>query len=533
MKKLISAMLATAIATLLGVLMAPAASAHSNSITGTAACLPNGTQTVTWTIANDYKTPVVVTQTSGTGGGTLTGLPATIAARTGSALTTIVVEQSGIPGTATSASLGIQGLWTDKYKKTLSKVLPLPGCKPTLTAVKAAPPTVTQSSACDVPGSYTVPAVTGVTYLLDGKSVKPGTYTGAITGTLTAVADTGYVLTGVSRFPIAVDQAATCPKVITAAKPMVTQSSACDVPGSYTVPAVTGVTYLLDGNAVKPGTYTGAVTGTLTAVALDGYVLAGASSFPIAVDQAATCPIVVTAVAPTVTASSACDVPGSYTVPAVSGVTYLLDGQPLKPGTYTGALSGTVTASAVDGYVLQGTSTFPVIVTPAATCPTVVTAVAPTVTASSACDVPGSYTVPAITGVTYLLDGQPLNAGTHTGSFTGTLTAVADAGYVLTGLGSFPVTVSPAAVCPVVVPDVVPQTPTVPPVVTTPTGLLPSVGVSAAFLEAPAVAQAAAAQPQAPALAATGASGALPVGTMGAVFLLLGGSLFLLRRRLR
>ncbi|MDQ6715061.1 MAG: hypothetical protein M3Z83_02995 [Actinomycetota bacterium] len=531
MKKLISAMLATATATLLGVLMAPAASAHSNGITGTTACRPDGTQVVSWTISNDYKTSVIVTQTSSTGGGTLTGLPTTIAARTGSALTTAVVEQSGIPGNAKSASLGIKGLWTDGYTKSMSKILTLAGCQPAPTLVKAAAPTVTQSSACDVPGSYTVPAVTGVTYLLDGRPTKPGIYTGATTGTLTAVADSGYVLTGASSFPIAVDKAATCPKVTTAAKPTVTQSSACDVPGSYTVPAVTGVTYLLDGRPTKPGTYTGATTGTLTAVADAGYVLTGASSFPIVVDKAATCPTVVTAVAPMVTPSSACDVPGSYTVPAVTGVTYLLDGQPIKPGTYTGALSGTVTASAVDGYILQGNGTFPVIVTPAATCPIVVTAAAPTVTASSACDVPGSYTVPAVTGVTYQLDGQPVSAGTHTGSFTGTLTAVADAGYVLTGLGSFPVSVNPAAVCPAVVPDVVPQT--VPPVVTTPTGLFPSVGVSAAFLEAPAVAQAAAAQPQAPALAATGTSGALPVGTMGAVFLLLGGSLFLLRRRLR
>src|SRR5690625_7523122 len=51
-----------------------------------------------------------------------------------------------------------------------------------------------------------------------------------------------------------------------------------DEPGtdrdSYTVPAVEGVEYLVDGEVVAAGTYPGAGTVTVTARALDGFVLA-------------------------------------------------------------------------------------------------------------------------------------------------------------------------------------------------------------------------------------------------------------------
>ena len=53
---------------------------------------------------------------------------------------------------------------------------------------------------------------------------------------------------------------------------------------------------------------------------------------------------------------------------------------------------------------------------------TTVTPVAPTVVLSSACDVEGSLTVSAVTGVRYLLDGTPVT-GTLPGPLSGTLTA--------------------------------------------------------------------------------------------------------------
>jgi hypothetical protein len=64
-------------------------------------------------------------------------------------------------------------------------------------------------------------------------------------------------------------------------------------------------------------------------------------------------PEVVTPVAPTVSPSEKCEVPGSYTIPDTAGVGYLLDGEPLAPGTYDGPEMGEITAIAVGEAVLK------------------------------------------------------------------------------------------------------------------------------------------------------------------------------------
>ncbi len=78
------------------------------------------------------------------------------------------------------------------------------------------------------------------------------------------------------------------------------------------------------------------------------------------------------------------------------------------------------------------------------------TAVAPAVTQASACEVEGSYTIPTTEGVQYLLDNQPIAAGTYPGPASGTITAVATAeGVALTNPGfSYALNVDPAAECP-------------------------------------------------------------------------------------
>lgn len=65
-------------------------------------------------------------------------------------------------------------------------------CDETVTAVN---PTVAQSSACEVEGSYTIPTTVGVNYLLNGIAIAAGTYAGPATGTITAQAQDGYELT--------------------------------------------------------------------------------------------------------------------------------------------------------------------------------------------------------------------------------------------------------------------------------------------------------------------------------------------------
>ena len=139
--------------------------------------------------------------------------------------------------------------------------------------------------------------------------------------------------------------------------------------------------------------------------------------------------LTVTPVAPTVTPSTTCDVQGTYTIPATKGVAYLLDGTPIAAGTYDGPKTATITAQAKPGYLLSDpTWSFSLDLPAAAVCPTQVTPVNPTVVLSPRCDVQGSYTIPTTTGVSYLLDGTPIAAGSHAGPASGTVTAQAGRG---------------------------------------------------------------------------------------------------------
>src|SRR6185312_11154468 len=85
------------------------ASAHANLIHGTVDCQSDGTYTVSWVVQNDYNLSDDVTQVSYTGGGTLSGLPTTVAASPHQPYKTATVTQTGVPGTATSASLTVKG----------------------------------------------------------------------------------------------------------------------------------------------------------------------------------------------------------------------------------------------------------------------------------------------------------------------------------------------------------------------------------------------------------------------------------------
>ena len=90
-------------------------------------------------------------------------------------------------------------------------------CPVRATAVQ---PTVTVSTHCGVEGSFTIPATAGVQYLLDGRPVAGGTYSGPATGTVTAVGLGSTVLTNPDfSFALVLPPAAQCPPGTTEVTP--------------------------------------------------------------------------------------------------------------------------------------------------------------------------------------------------------------------------------------------------------------------------------------------------------------------------
>jgi hypothetical protein len=239
--------------------------------------------------------------------------------------------------------------------------------------------------------------------------------------------------------------------------------------GSYTIPAATGVKYLVRINGGSwaekaAGTYAVA-KGTkveLKAEALSGYDLAGTTSWSRTIGGPANCDTSVTPTAATFSAAVCAAAgqygPGGYTIPATTGVKYLVsvgNGAWVEKaaGTYSVA-KGTkvqVQAQALAGYALSGTTTWTTTITGPASCDVTVTATRPT-SVDGVCVAEGqvgqgAVTVPAITGVSYQYwDGnswESLAAGTHQVD-AGTVVwvrAVAQAGYKLQGDDDWLVTV--------------------------------------------------------------------------------------------
>lgn len=139
----------------------------------------------------------------------------------------------------------------------------------------------------------------------------------------------------------------------------------------------------------------------------------------------------------TPTAPTADDEADTYTIPATEGVQYLVDDAVVEAGTVSvGDVDATVvvTAEALEGYVLEGTASWTLTFTKVPE-PIEVTAAAPT-----ADDDEDTYTIPAVEGVVYLVDDEPVEAGDHSVGDVEvdiTVTAEAEEGYVLTGTASW------------------------------------------------------------------------------------------------
>jgi len=204
---------------------------------------------------------------------------------------------------------------------------------------------------CDTLGTYTIPKVDGVQYYVNGAAKSHGTYTAATgsTITITVGAKKGYYIPSVPAPQVYTFAAPVCVETVIPVAVEFTDPENCDEDGSYAIPSVDGVSYYVNGELTDSGTYS-AKNGesvSIIAVADEGYVLGDATS---AWDHTFTAPEEcgevlgaedVTPVAVIFTAST-CDAIGYYTIPAVAGVKYSVDGVVKAAGKYTVANGNSV-----------------------------------------------------------------------------------------------------------------------------------------------------------------------------------------------
>ncbi|MHA7227566.1 hypothetical protein ACX8Z8_15995, partial [Glutamicibacter soli] len=219
---------------------------------------------------------------------------------------------------------------------------------------------------------------------LTGKSI-----TVTVTGSLN-----GYTTTSKTSTPTS----AIGPLLIKAEAPTSDRAS-----GSYTVPLVPGVTYLVDGVEKKAGTYSsGYKKVTIVARAAAGYSLAGTSTWTLDLAQ-----IQVSARKPTANFSTQ-----TLTIPNVPGVSYSVDGTVRKPGNYRFSKQIVVIAqaSAANYMVKEASWKYDL--------RTIVTASKPVFDAKK-----NTVKIPAKTGAAYYINGTKKKAGTYKYTGTGTVTA--------------------------------------------------------------------------------------------------------------
>jgi hypothetical protein len=456
------------------VVLAGPASAHATALnTPTSVCdTATGTYTITYTGQGDYNLTSTVAVTNSTPAATtiapMTQTVAPVKVKGGGYIDPYTIVQTGVPGSAKSASITISETWTDNYKLTDSATASNLGgnCAKAKTPIAATAPSFTNDTCVNYApagSGYTIPATTGVIYKINGKTVNTGTYT-ATDGTtviVTAVAAEGYTLTGPSTFSHTFGHQPTCTTTATAGSPTFTDDhcvSYAPTGSGYTIPATTGVIYKINGQTVDAGTYTAAdgTTVIVAAVAAPGYTLSGTATFTHTFTAAPTCTTSVSAVAPDFT-NDACGENyaangASFTIPTTTGVSYKIDGKMVKAGTYSApdGLTVTVTAVAGWGYTLTGDSAFTHTFGDQPTCTEATDVARPTFADDSCTSTAGAtYTIPSSTGVNFVVGESTVAAGTYsaTDGSTMTITAVAAPGYTLTGDTTFTHTFAAKPIC--------------------------------------------------------------------------------------
>ncbi|MET3932832.1 VCBS repeat-containing protein [Arthrobacter sp. OAP107] len=275
--------------------------------------------------------------------------------------------------------------------------------------------------------TFTVPVTEGVEYLAGGKVVEAGTYPGAGEVTVTASAQADYVVKTGAVTEWKFTFKATPYEVVPAAVVFTDKDGTAE--DTFTVPVTEGVEYLAGGKPVEAGTYPGSGEVTVTARAKADYVVkTGAVTEWKFTFKATPYEVVPAAVVFTDKDGTAED---TFTVPVTEGVEYLAGDKVVETGSYPGAGAGTVivTARAKPDYVFAEAATASWSITFKAT-PFVVAA-APVVFTDTDGTAQDRYTIPATTGVEFLVQGKAVAPGTYFGTGTVTVVAKAKPDYVL------------------------------------------------------------------------------------------------------
>lgn len=280
--------------------------------------------------------------------------------------------------------------------------------------------------------TYTIPLVTGVIYKIGGSVVPAGTYPkSGNTLTITAEAAPGYKLTGILNFWIlAFTNNGACPVEVVPVAP--TSLEVCGLDDTYTITATPGVKYYFNGLIeVGAGTHQAPhYPFFIKAIATSGHVIQAGAQTEWWFDLSAL-PCLATPVAPT--KIDACGVRNdTYTIPSSTGVTYHVNLSlvPTAAGTYSANGQSVVLIKVLPqaGYYFNLQDPFIWIVlftnVPCAT------PADPTI--KDECGIKADeYTIPAVTGIQYQVNGVDTAAGTYTAIGPVQITAAVKPGYAL------------------------------------------------------------------------------------------------------
>ncbi|MHA6969035.1 hypothetical protein ACX5K5_15220 [Glutamicibacter bergerei] len=259
-----------------------------------------------------------------------------------------------------------------------------------------------------VTGSYTIPSVIGIDYVVNGATKSSGTYSSGYSKvSIIAEPQTGYSLSGTVSWSFDLRK-----KIAIATEPKVNYSTRV-----LTIPSVTGVSYYVDGVSKKTGSHKFSKQISVSAKASAANYQVAKKSWKYDLR------VIVTASKPVFDAKK-----NTVKIPAKTGVTYYVNGTKKKAGTHKYTGTGTVTAKASsNGYKLKGTTSWKFDNRNS------VTASKPVFDAKK-----NTVKIPAKTGVTYYVNGTKKKAGTHKYTGTGTVTAKASSnGYKLKGTTSW------------------------------------------------------------------------------------------------
>jgi hypothetical protein len=447
------------------------ATAHTNSVIGTALCQADGTYTVTWNVTNDYTGTDVVTVPSWTPAGSQLS-PATI---TLGSHGTGPMSQTGIPGNATVATLtNVHGDWTDPADPWQADTGPV-----SVSLTKICLPSKTPTAPTAHPGacvhnvivqpSISIPGDAGISWALDNKPVagnqdypvSPGVHT-------VDASSTSLTLIGTTHWPFTLTQAAgDCgTKIATPVIPTVTQTRCVNhAPTAPTIvlQSTPGITYTVS----RAAPYTPGETVVITATTATGYKFdSSAAGWPsgwtmrsptkavskIVLQAPLNCGTAAMPTAPTVTQTACRTGSTTPTAPTIvlastPGVTYTTN----KSAPYRAGETVLVTATATKGHFFASppsgwTKVSDSVLTDQVhlnkLAPNACTLSAKVTKASFTAEQcvhgqpqSGSYTVPSSTGVVYTVNGKTTPAGTYHAPAGTTVQIVATpkSGYKLAG----------------------------------------------------------------------------------------------------